>query len=135
MDAAASGGRWGRVGYCGKKRGGGGFKRGVDWTWGGGSEDGCRGSIMFWLQCAGKAICRVRSRLWQHSIFIITVAISFYNSCRALLLSFSLSPLFSSFSLSFFLSLSLSLSLYLPFPLASQVEREARVDDGIGVSR
>ena len=34
---AASGGRWGRVGYCGKKEGGGGggVKRGVDWTWGG----------------------------------------------------------------------------------------------------
>ena len=102
---------------------------------GGGVEDGCRGSIMCWLQCADKVICCVRSRLWQNSIFIITVAISFYNSCCALLLSFCLSPLFSPLSLSFSLSLSLSLSLYLPFPLASQVEREARVDDGIGVSR
>ena len=36
LDVAASGGRWGRVGYCGKKEGGGGVKRGVDWTWGGG---------------------------------------------------------------------------------------------------
>ena len=31
FDAAASGGHWGRVGYCGKR--GGGFKRSVDWTW------------------------------------------------------------------------------------------------------
>ena len=37
LDVAASGGRWGRVGYCGKRGGGRrGFKRGVDWTWGGG---------------------------------------------------------------------------------------------------
>ena len=42
LDVAASGGRWGRVGYCGKKRGGGGggFKREVDWTWGGGGGGG-----------------------------------------------------------------------------------------------
>ena len=26
LDAAASGGRWGRVGYCGKKKGGGGVQ-------------------------------------------------------------------------------------------------------------
>ena len=40
LDAAASGGRWGRVGYCGKKGGGGVFKLGVDWTWGGGGGGG-----------------------------------------------------------------------------------------------
>ena len=64
FDAAASGGRWGRVGPE-RKGGGGAFKRGVDWTWGVGVgvEDGCRGSIMCWLQCAEKVICCVRSRL------------------------------------------------------------------------
>ena len=116
LDAAASGGRWGRVGDCGKK--GGGVKHEVDWTWGGGGggvEDGCRGSIMCWLQCADKVICCVRSRLWQNSIFIITVAISFYNSCCALLLSLPLVQSFLSLFLSFSLSLSLSLSLP-PFP-------------------
>ena len=110
LDAAASGGRWGRVGYCGKKRGGGGGSNVAlighgGGGGGGGVEDGCRGSIMCWLQCADKVICCVRSRLWQNSIFIITVAISFYNSCCALLLSFCLSPLFSPLSLSFSLSL------------------------------
>ena len=87
---------------------------------------------MCWLQCAGKVICYVLSRLWQNSIFYYnSIAISFYNSCCALFLSFSLSlslspppPPVQSF-----------LSLYLDLSLASQVEREARVDDGIAVSR
>ena len=53
LDAAASGGRWGRVGDCGKKGGGGGSSVAlIGHGGGGGVEDGCRGSIMCWLQCA-----------------------------------------------------------------------------------
>ena len=91
---------------------------------------------MGWLYDAGIVICYVRSRLWQNSIFIITLLlyISFYNtfSCCSLLLSLKSSLSLSLFSLSLSLSLSLTpLSLF----LASQVEREARVDDGITVLR
>ena len=66
-------------GIAERKGGGGGLKRGVDWTWGGGVEGPHHVLGQCWLQCARKVICCVRSRLWQNSIFIITVAISFYR--------------------------------------------------------
>ena len=83
------------------------------------------GSIICRLYDEGKVICYVRSSLWQNSIFIITMLL--YLSIIVVVPSFSLSLFFSRLSLSHSLSLSLS--------LASQVEREARVDDGIAVSR
>ena len=100
-----------------KERGGGGSSLALIGHGGGGGgvEDGCRGSIMCWLYGAGKVIYYVRSRLWQNSIFIITLLL--YLSIIVVVPSFSpsLSPLFSPFSLS--LALSLFFSLYLPLSL------------------
>ena len=83
---------------------------------------------MLGVMCRQSDLLRAVKVVAEFYLYYNSVAISFYNSCCALLLSLSLSPLLSPFSLSLSLSLSLwhrksSVKLVLMTVLKSRDER------------